>query len=151
MRLDGVARFHPERKAELYQVSRGDVLVVARGQDHRAHHVVDDLSDTLASSSFYILRPRGGLVLPGYLAWWLNLPRVQAEIDAGSRATTIGYISRQTLERLTVPVPPIEVQHRIERVVALWRERRSLRSRIDEKRAQYTQAVCRQAVRRAKE
>lgn len=151
MRLDDAIQFHPERKPGLYQVSRGDVLVVARGQDHRAHHIVDDLTDTLASSSFYILRLRANLALPGYLAWWLNLPRVQAEIGAGSRGTSIGYISRQTLEHLIISIPALAVQRRIESVVTLWCKKKLLQSRIDMKREQYIQSVCRQAVRRAKE
>ena len=151
VRIDEAACFHPERKPELYQVSRGDILVVARGQDHRAHHVDQDLSNALAAATFYIVRVTTDRIQPGYLAWWLNLPGVQAEIDANSRGTSIRYIGRETLENLRVPVPALDVQRRIERVTRLWREKKSLHSRIDEKREQYIQAVCQQAVRQAKE
>jgi restriction endonuclease S subunit len=151
VRLDEAACFHPERKPELYQVSRGDILVVARGQDHRAHHVDQDLSNALAAATFYIVRVTTERIQPGYLAWWLNMPGVQAEIDANSRGTSIRYIGRETLENLRVPVPALDVQRRIERVASLWREKKSLHSRIDQKREQYIQAVCQQAVRQAKE
>ena len=148
--LDQATQFYPERKPELYQVTRGDILVVARGQDHRAHLVDQELTNVLASATFYIIRPDAHRVLPGYLAWWLNLPQVQAEIDANSRGTSIAYISREVIETLHVPVPPSSVQQKIERVVALWRRKKLLQSEIDEKREQHIQAVCRQAVQRLK-
>lgn len=143
-------RFHPERNPELYRVSRGDILLAARGQDHRAYLLAEDLADTLASSVFYILRPQTDRVLPGYLSWWLNLPAVQAEIDAGSYGTGIDYLGRETLERLSVPVPTLAVQRQIERVIALWDKQQSLQARLAAKRKQYIHAVCHQAVRQSR-
>ena len=151
IRLDMSARFRPERTPQLYQVSRGDILVVARGRDHHAHLIVEDLANTLASSVFYIIRPNEDLVLPGYLAWWLNLPHVQAEINASSCGTSIEYISRLTMEHLAVTVPPLDVQRQIEKTIALWREHKSLQSRLNEKRQQLIQAICEQAIGLVKE
>lgn len=149
--LEEAARFRPRRKAELYLISKGDILVTARGQDHRAYLVTEDLENTLASSVFYILRSSTDAVRPAYLAWWLNLPDVQAEIKANSQGTGIGYINRQDLEQLTVPVPQLEIQKRIERIVVLWRKQKSLQAQLDQKREQLIQAVCRQAVRKTEE
>lgn len=145
--VDGAIRFHPKRKADLYQVCRGDILVTARGQTHRAHHIDRDLSNVLAAATFYILRSDTSRIRPGYLVWWLNLPRIQSEIDAASGGTYISHIRRGELEGLMVSVPPLEVQHRIERVVLLWRQRNTLRVRIDRKREKYIRAVCQKAVR----
>lgn len=150
VRVSDAVRFHPERKPELYRVSRGDILLAARGHDHRAHLITEDLADTLASSVFHILRPQTDRVLPGYLAWWLNLPAVQAEIDAGSYGTGIDYLSRDTLESLSVPVPTLAVQHQIERVIALWEKQKTLQTYLATKREQYIHAICRQAVRRSR-
>lgn len=147
VRLDDAIRFHPERKPELYRISRGDILLAARGQDHHAYLIADELTDTLASSVFYILRPHSERIRPGYLAWWLNQPQVQARIDAGTRGTNIAYLSRETLEQLTVPLPELAVQERIERVIALWRIRKTLQAQLDTKREQFIHASCRQAVR----
>jgi len=103
--------------------------------------------NVLAASTFYILRVNMSLVVPGYLAWWLNLPGVQSVIDTESGGTYISFIRRPALENLSVLVPALEVQHEIERVLGLWRERNALRARIDAKRETYIQAVCQQAVR----
>lgn len=102
--------------------------------------------NTLASNVFYIVRPHTDRVVPAYLAWWLNLPPVQAQIDAGSRGTGIGYISRQTMERLPVVVPALDVQFKIAEVNGLWQKMNTLQDRLDEKRAQLIQAICQQAI-----
>lgn len=141
--------FHPERNPELYQVLRGDVLVVARGQEHRAYCIDTDLPNTLVSATFYILRPDPSYILPGYLAWWLNLPPVQAEINAASRGTGISYVSRQALEDLSVQVPTLTVQRDIERILELWHRIKSIRRRLDEKREQQIQIVCQRVVQQA--
>jgi len=146
VQLGGAVRFRPQRNPELYQVSRGDILIAARGRDHQACLVVADLFDTLASHVFYIIRPHTDHIVPAYLAWWLNLPHVQALIDAGSRGTGIGYISRQSIEQLPVVVPPLDVQGRIAQVFGLWQKKRNLQTRLDQKREQLIQAICRQAV-----
>ena len=148
VRLETALKFHPKLKPELYQVSRGDVLVTARGQEHRAYYVDQDLSDVLAAATFYILRSNSSRILPGYLAWWLNLPQVQSEIGKASGGTYISYISRQAIEDLHILIPGLDVQQRIGRVVFLWRERNALRARIDGKRETYIRAVCQQTVRR---
>lgn len=144
---DDAVRFRPQRNPDLYQISRGDILVAARGRDHRAYLVTEDLVDTLASNVFYIVRPRTNDVVPAYLAWWMNLPCVQAQLDAGSRGTGIGYISRQTMEHLPIVVPPLDVQDSIAKVIGLWQEKKNLQIRLDQKREQLIQAICRQAVR----
>ena len=147
VRVDGAIRFHPKRRVDLYLVCRGDILVTARGQDHRAYHIDQELSDVLAAATFYILRSNTSRIRASYLAWWLNLPRVQSAIDTASGGTYISHIRRGALESLMVSVPPLEVQHRIERVVFLWRQRNALRVRIDRKREKYIRTVCQQAVR----
>ncbi|MHB1155863.1 MAG: restriction endonuclease subunit S [Phycisphaerales bacterium] len=150
LRLDAVVRFKPERNPDLYRVSRGDILLTARGQDHRACWVGMDLSDVLASSVFYIIRPREG-VLPGYLAWWLNQPDTQAALESASRGTGIGYIARPLMEHLPVVVPPLDVQQRIAEAMTLWQRQRSIQAILDQKREQLIQATCRQAVGLEKE
>jgi len=146
VRLDALVRFMPERNPDLYRVLRGDILLTARGQDHRACLVDVDLPDVLASSVFYIIRPRKELVLPGYLAWWLNQPDAQAALESASRGTGIGYIARPLMERIPVVVPSLDQQRRIAETMRLWRRHQSIQSRLDQKREQLIHAICREAV-----
>ena len=151
VRLENAVWFHPERKATLYQVLRGDVLVIARGQEHRAYYIDEDLPNALVSATFYILRPDSSHIQPGYLAWWLNQPRVQAQINAASRGTGISYVSRQALENLSVQVPTLTVQHKIVRILELWHRIKAIRRQLDEKREQQIQLICQRTAQQAKE
>lgn len=151
LRPDTTIRFKPERNPDLYRVSRGDILLAARGQDHHAHLIDVDLSDVLASSIFYIIRPHEGIVLPRYLAWCLNQLDVQATLESASRGTGIGYIARPTMEHLPIMVPSIKVQTRIAETIDLWRRQQSLQARLDQKREQLIQSICRQFSRHEKE
>jgi hypothetical protein len=144
-------RFHPQRQADLYQVSRGDILIASRGRAHHAYLIRENLVETLASSVFYIVRPCIESIVPAYLAWWLNLPHMQAQIDSSTRGTGIGYITRQTLECLPVVVPPIATQNKIAETLDLWQRQQSLQARLDQKREQLIHAICQQAVQQEKE
>ncbi len=146
-----VVTFRPERNAELYRVSRDDILLPARGRTHRAFLVTEDLTDTLASNVFYIIRPDVTIVRPAYLAWWLNLPETQAQIDACARGTGIGYINRHALGGIFVVVPTADTQSRIESVVYLQQQRAALQERLTNKRDQLLHLACRHAVRREQE
>jgi len=146
IRSVGLLRFRPQRQPNLYRISRGDILIASRGHDHQAYLVREDLGDTLASSVFYIIRPRAKSIVPAYLAWWLNLPHVQALIDSGARGTNIGYVARQVLEHLPVVIPTLPVQIKIAETLELWRRRQSLQARLDQKREQLIHVICRQAV-----
>jgi hypothetical protein len=143
--LDRVVRFHPERNPALYRVSCGDILLTARGQDHRAYLVTVDRPDLLASSVFYIIRANED-VAPGYLGWWLNQPGPQATLESASHGTGIGYIARPLVEQLPVPVPPLAVQRHIEETLALLQRQQSVQAHLDKKREQLTHAVCRRAI-----
>ena len=148
---DTAIRFQPQRNPELYRISRGDILIVARGEVHYAYLISMDLINTLASSVFHIIRPRKEIVLPDYLAWWLNQPDVQAEINLNSRGTGIGYVSRQDVEHLTVVLPPINVQNGIVKTINLWQLRKEIQTRLDGAKEKLIQAICRQILHQGKE
>lgn len=149
--LETVVSFNPERNPELYRVSSGDILFIARGHDHRAHLIQAELTNTLASSVFHIIRPNRAAVLPTYLAWWLNQPEAQTAIKMGSRGTAIGYVSRRHMETVPVSLPPHATQQRVVDTIALWERRRSLQSQLDHRRQELIQTLCRRAVRPEKE
>ncbi len=77
------------------------------------------------------MRPRRESILPAYLAWWLNQPDVQAEINAVSGGTGINYLRRQAVERLGVMVPGLGRQQRVVEINRLWRLEKLIESRLD--------------------
>lgn len=151
LRLEGIARFRPERNPDLYRVTSGDILLAARGQNHSAHLIELELEDVLASNVFYIIRPRVEIVRPSYLAWFLNQREIQAALESASRGTSMGYIARSTLEKLRIVVPTRHVQERIERTIYLWRQRKRLQASLDKKCELLIQTACRMAAHAERE
>ncbi len=142
VRTDALVRFTPERNPELYLVSRGDILITARGQRHWFYLVREDIPNLLASSVFYVLRPRIEIVTPGYLAWWLDLSKTRAALGVKSQGTGIRLIDRLALESLPVTVPPMAVQQLIERVVQLRRREAELQCSIQDRRDSLIREAC---------
>lgn len=141
--------FIPEREPERYRVDKGDVLFLSRGRNNLAYPIRWSLSNTLAASTFFILRVHSDKVLPEYLAWAINQPPVQAALKMHAHATTtIPLIPKAAFESLSISVPPLEVQHKIVALNDLLKKERELTDKLLEKRIQLIQAVSLGAVGR---
>jgi restriction endonuclease S subunit len=151
VQMDTAICFNPERNPALYQISSGDILMIARGHDRRAFLIDQDLHNVLASNVFYIIRPKRNAVEPGFLAWSLNQPDTQAALQTGSHGTGIIYVARSVIEELSIALPPIEKQTQISKVIDLWQQQQILQAQINEKREMLIQSLCRQAIGRNKE
>lgn len=146
LQADHLAVFIPERKPEIYAVRKGDILFQARGVSHFACCVEDDLIDTLASASFYILRTKNENLLPPYLAWWLNQPQAQAWLQSQAGGTGISFISKSTLSRLQIRIPALLVQKKVLKVVTLSRREQFLLDKLAVARSRLVSSVCINAI-----
>ena len=142
--------FFPERKPEIYAVHKGDILFQARGVAHFASCIEDDLKDTLAAGSFYILRLRHENLIPQYLAWWLNQSEAQAYFQSQARGSGISFISKSALSRLQVRIPLLSVQKKVIRMVNLAVREQCLLDRLSKLRSRLVKAACMKAVKSEK-
>lgn len=145
---DHLLTFRPDRDPEPYSIKQTDILFLAKGTDHFAYCVNEPLFNTLASGSFYIIRPRNPSVLPQYLAWWLNQPPAQRYIQAESQSTSIASVSKAALSRLEVRVPSLRTQETIKTITDLSRREAALLRQIAESRAQLITAACLAAIQK---
>jgi restriction endonuclease S subunit len=123
-------------------VRSGDVLFLSRGQRPWAA-VVGELSLTcIVPSSFYILRVDQGRILPGYLAWFLNLPATLMALRSMMRGTNIPFISKSDLQDLQVPLPAMSTQGKIVSLNQLRMQERDLLHSLAEHRKDLINAVC---------
>jgi hypothetical protein len=113
---------------------------------HFAGLIEEDLENTLAAGSFYILRTRDRRLLPAYLAWWLNQPRVQSELRAHAVGTNISFVSKRILAGLEIRIPPLSVQEKIVAVNLLLMKERLLTERLIDLHSKVADAVCMKAV-----
>jgi restriction endonuclease S subunit len=87
----------------------------------------------IASSVFTVIRIMDSVaIMPAYLQWYLNHPATIQTLIAASRGTSIPLITRDVIEGLLVPVPPIKKQERIIRLQRLQQQAIRLRMRINE-------------------
>ena len=140
---ENLTAFFPERKPEVYSVRKGDILFQARGVEHFSYYIEDDLKDTLAAGSFYILRTKKEYLLPQYLAWWLNQPKAQAFFQSqAARGAGMSFISKSTLSRLQVQIPPLSVQEKVLKIVTIDKHEQFLLDRLASTRSRLVKAVC---------
>ena len=134
MRVSGIApRSH-------YFVRQGDVLLAARGNQHRAVWVSRHLPKTVAVYNFFIIRTYEEEVLPAYLAWYINSEPAQYFFQRHKMGSNILSLQKRDLERLEVPIPPLGIQERIGCVYSLMLREKMLVATVQEQRERLLEA-----------
>lgn len=141
---DNLARVRIDR-AEPYLVRKGDVLFVTRGTRLGATVVQEPVEDTVATGSFFLLRPQKEM-LPEFLAWSINSAPVQAQLRQKGQGTSLLMVRRSDLEDITLDVPPLAVQHAIVELDECARLERRLTNQLNEKRAALVEAIAARAL-----
>lgn len=143
-------RIFPEREADRYLVTRGDVLFIARGWRNFAVAIQEELENTLAAGTFYITRIKAANLLPEYLAWCINQRSAQAALKTKAQATNIPLVTKAVFETLEIDIPPISVQRAIVELDKLVIKEQILLARLATKRRQLVSAACVNAIDRMK-
>jgi type I restriction modification DNA specificity protein len=123
-----------------YLLAVGDVLFQSRGSRHPVAVVSAPLRG-IASLGVHVLRPRASSARPAYLAWYLNHPKIQAQLKEIARGSHIPFIGKRDLEEFSVSIPSLKMQDRIVAVDGLSRQIRSLETRLGHLQQQYSDAV----------
>lgn len=94
-------------------LERGDVLLIGKGSSNHAAVWPGSPENTLASNTLFVIRPNRQQVLPEYLAGFLNSTTAQAWFATHQKTGTVNVLSREALNELLVPVPPLATQQRM--------------------------------------
>jgi restriction endonuclease S subunit len=132
--------------SEKHLLKDGDVLFAAKGTKNFAAVFENHNEPSVASTSFFVIRPTNKIVLPQYLAWFLNNPTTQTLLKGQAIGTSIPSISKQVLENLEIAVPSIETQKAILQITKLRQKEKSLKQKIETLREKQIQAMLLQAV-----
>ena len=71
------------------------------------------------------------LLLPEYLAWFINHPKTQSILAGSSKGTALPSVSKNDIGNLDILVPTIEKQRSVLKVYGLFRKERDLRLKLD--------------------
>ncbi len=89
----------------------GDVVINAIGTYRGAAAVIGpDFSGAVVSRHVLVVRPLLEQVLPEYLVAVLNSGDIQTQLRSRTTGLVIPAISKKSLEVVTIPLPPLEVQ-----------------------------------------
>lgn len=140
-------RISPESNHERYQVHQGDVLFLSRGNRNFATPVNVTLANTIAAGYFFILKLDSPMVLPDYLAWYINSAPAQQFIKNVARGTHMPIVPKSALEDLEVDVPSLRTQRNIVALDELSKKERSLLQKLEQRRSELVRAFCLQAAK----
>jgi type I restriction enzyme M protein len=90
----------------------GDVLVSKSGTIGKSAIVRNGAVGSVASSGLYVLRADQTRLDPGFLLGYLNSPACQNWLKAQSVGIVIQHLNRPVLDKLPVPLPPLQLQAR---------------------------------------
>jgi restriction endonuclease S subunit len=129
------AVLHPDLIAEgiseKHLLKEGDVLFAAKGTKNFAAVFENHKEPSVASTSFFVIRPTDKKLLPQYLAWVLNSHSTQTLLKGQAIGTSIPSISKPVLENLEIAVPGIEIQQAILQITKLRNKEKSLKLEIE--------------------
>ncbi len=110
------------------EVQENDVLVARMKATKKVLVVTAVEKDYLFSTGFAVLRPKTSMISPRFLAYYFRSNGFQAEKDRNAHGATQKAINNSSLERMDIPLPPLDEQATIasalERVDRLLRNRR---------------------------
>jgi restriction endonuclease S subunit len=109
----------------------GDILFVARGARYYAVCLSQVPPCTVCAQHFFVLRGKGGGVLPEYLAWHINRAPSQRYLRNNAEGSDQLSIRRAVLEELPVAVPELARQRLlVDLAAAAVQERRRFEALI---------------------
>jgi len=134
-------------RPDQYLTQAGDVLFLSRGHRLFATSVFQAPPNTIATGYFFIMRPKGHVVLAPYLAWYLNQPVFQEALRPMVRGSHMPLVAKADFQELEIQIPPLEVQEKIVGFNDLMEEERRLVAQLHDKRAELLRALAEKSSR----
>lgn len=138
----GVIRTFLAGRKQPAWLKAGDVLFVSKGARFYAVCIDEPPSAAVCSPHFFLLQvmPQAAL-LPAFLAWQINQPPFQRQLQQAAEGSSQLSIRRPVLESLTLCVPSLPDQQRIVALADLARRERHTLRQLIHNREQQLQAL----------
>ncbi len=99
--------------ARALMIEEGDLILGARGAATDVCIASDSVSGAFISLDLYLVRPNRTVVNSQYLAAFLELPSTQALFSVGKQGSGLARLPKDVLEKMAIPLPPMEGQRLI--------------------------------------
>lgn len=145
--IKDITRFRLDGNADRFKVSGGEVLFRSRAGMAVAKAVPEGLEpEAVVINPVMILRVKSKRLLPAYLAWAINQPWVQTQLNPDVRGSAIKMIPKSALARVQIPIPSLDVQQKVVEFDRLGTKESRLLEQLREQRGKWAEAITRQAL-----
>ncbi|GAA0765148.1 restriction endonuclease subunit S [Ideonella azotifigens] len=128
----------------------GDVLFVSKGTRFYAVCIDEPPSPAVCSPHFFLLQVAAHApLLPAFLAWQINQPPFQRQLQQAAEGSSQLSIRRPVLESLTLSVPSLADQRRIVALAELARQERRALNQLIHNRERQLQSLAEDLARSA--
>lgn len=128
-------------KSKSHILEDGDILFVGKGMRNFAWKYSADIGKAIASSIFYVIKPKSELVNADYLVSIFNSSKYQSFFQALGAGSSIPSIRKNELEAVEIPLPPLEIQNKIANLSMLHQKQLLLTEKLIEEKNKLFQAV----------
>ena len=136
--------FHAaELLKEEYLTRLGDIIV-RLSAPYTAVLIESKWENIVVSSNFVIIRVDTQMVVPEYLAWYLNRPWIKRKIYKDSSSNMLGAAKSTLFRKMPLSLPSLEDQYRIGQVFLLARKESALLFSLAEQKKKYYEDILEQ-------
>lgn len=118
LRFEGLMMIQADLGSPKQVLQKGDLVFRSRGQVNTAALVDQELDRVLLASPMLLVRPKKD-VIPRFLQWWINTPATQVALSEMAEGTSVRMVSKESLQKLEVPIPPLEIQKAISELASM--------------------------------
>jgi restriction endonuclease S subunit len=116
-------------------IRKNDILFKSKSNNNIACVISEDFDKLVASAHYFIIRAKRDIVLPEYLAWYINQKPAQRYFELHSAGSTVSVVTKKILSALNVTILPIEKQKLVVELAKLRKKERGFEERITELKA----------------
>lgn len=111
-------------------IQEGDVLLAARGERASAVQAWASQFGAYVALDIYLIRPDQTRLDPSYLVAYLMRPATGTVLRKSTAGASLPRIPKDAIEKLEIPLPPLDRQKLIGGVASCIHSRRELASRL---------------------
>ena len=147
-----LSRVRIDKSTEQYLIHQGDVLFLSRGHRNWAAPIIDELQNTVAAGHFFVIKVRNEIILPEYLAWYINQSPAQEYLhNIARRGTHMPLVTLSAFKGLPVDVPDMAIQYKIVGLSRLIEKEKKLLAELQGKRLLLINTISLKAIKTRKE
>jgi len=130
-----------EKPREHHLVKPDDLIFRSRGLTSTAAILHEDPGIAVVAAPLLRIRVTDDAVLPEYLNWFVSQIPAQTFFTSQAKGTAQRMITKETLERLEIFLPPLDRQKAIVAMASLAEEEQTIMRKLADKRRQYISAA----------